>query len=100
MGQRGPQLSASTVDAASDCAELGVQDNGDLFVGETFDVAEHDRGPELRRQRGEGGSHVVIESGVGESLRRSRPAAGQALLRAVDETVEADLLLATGRVQE
>ena len=100
MGQGGAQLGATPVNAAANGAELHVQHRGDLLVSETLDVAQHDRRPEFRRQGRQGGGHVVVQSGVGQLLRRGGPATRQPLRRAVGQTVEADLLLAAGRVQE
>src|ERR671917_58620 len=58
--QSGPELRPAPVDPAAHGADLDVQHLADLLVAETFDVTQHHSGPELRRQCGQGGGHVVI----------------------------------------
>src|SRR5688500_2448175 len=52
------QRLATAVDAAPDGAELDAERGADLLVAQTLDVAQHDRGAELRRQRVERGLQV------------------------------------------
>ena len=70
VGQRRAQHRAAAVDPRADGAELGAEDLGDLVVGEALDVAEHDRGAEVRRQRGQRALDVVVEGPVGVRPRR------------------------------
>jgi hypothetical protein len=88
------------VDAGADGAELGVEDLGDLLVGQALDVAEDDGGPEVRRQLGQGPLHVVVEGAVGVVVVRRGDGAAQPGGTLVGEGVEADPLLAAGLVQE
>ena len=88
------------MDPAADGADLDVEDRADLLVGETLDVAQHHDRPEGRSESGQSGGHVVIEIGVGQLLRRSRPGARQPVLAALAEAVEANLLLTPRPVEE
>ena len=75
VGEGGAQHGAAAVDAGAHGAELGVQDLGDLLVGEPLDVAEHDGGPEVGRQGRQRALDVVVEGAVGVrrvGRRRSR----------------------------
>ena len=100
MGQRGAEHGAAAVDAGADGAELGVEDLGDLVVGQTLDIAEHHGGPELRRQGPEGLLDVVVERLVGVRRVGRGQLAVEPLRPVVGQRVEPDALLATGVVEE
>jgi hypothetical protein len=72
MSQSVPELGAAAVDPRSDGAELEPEHVGDLLVGQTFDVAEHHRGTELRSQRIERSLHVGVEDAFERDLLGSR----------------------------
>ncbi len=75
------ELGAAAVDPGTDRAELDAQGRGDLLVRKTLDVAQDDRGPELRGQGVQGLLDVRVEVRVVEDLLRGRLAAGQSLGR-------------------
>ena len=98
--ERRAQLRAAAVDAAADGAELDAERRRDLLVGQALDVAEHDGGAEVRRQRVERALDVGVEVRVVEACCGDGLAAGEALGRVVGEGVEADPLLAADLVEE
>ena len=96
MDQGLPELGPAPMDPAAYGADLDVEDLTDLLVRQSLDVAQHDGGAKLRGERGQGGRHVMVQSGIVQVLRRSREAAREPLLRAIRETVEAELLPSAG----
>ncbi len=95
MAQHGP----APGDPTTDGPEFHAESLRDLLIGQLFDVAQHDRSPEIGRERCQRTFDVGIEMRLRIYSLGTRFAAGKAF-RVVRQRVEPNLLLAAHPVQE